>query len=86
MHENPDAAIGGLLEFLGVSATPDMIRRCRDAAEFSRWSGGRDKGEEEKSSFFRKGVVGDWENYFNDASFEVFRKQTGDLLHELGYV
>lgn len=85
LHENPDSAIGGLLEFLGVSVSQDLIRRCKDSAEFRRWSGGRDKGEEDKTSFFRKGLVGDWKSYFNDASFDVFRKQTDDLLEELGY-
>ena len=68
-----------------MSATSEMVRRCKDAAEFRRWSGGRDKGEEDKTSFFRKGLVGDWKSYFDDASFDVFRKQTGDLLDELGY-
>lgn len=46
---------------------------------------GRQPGEENKNSFLRKGVVGDWQNQFTREAREVFAKYTGDSLIKLGY-
>lgn len=45
---------------------PDTIKSVVDANSFIRLSEGRTVGEESTNSFFRKGVVGDWENHFTD--------------------
>ena len=45
----------------------------------------RKKGEENKNSFLRKGISGDWKNYFTEKEKETFKKYTEDLLVELGY-
>ena len=45
----------------------------------------RKKGEENKSSFLRKGIKGDWKNYFGEQEKELFKKYTKNLLIELNY-
>ena len=40
---------------------------------------------EDPSSFFRKGVVGDWRNVFTERDKYVFKEEAGDLLIKLGY-
>jgi hypothetical protein len=45
--------------FLGVSASADIVQSVVQRASFEALSG-RKPGEEEKSSFFRKGIAGDW--------------------------
>lgn len=45
----------------------------------------RKKGQENKSSFLRKGIQGDWKNYFGDEDKELFKKYTKTLLIDLGY-
>lgn len=45
----------------------------------------RKAGEENKSSFLRKGIAGDWKNKFNKESAEVFDFYAGDVLLSLGY-
>lgn len=45
----------------------------------------RNKGEEKKSSFLRKGISGDWKNYFGTKEKELFKKYAGDTLIKLGY-
>jgi hypothetical protein len=46
---------------------------------------GRDPGEEDRTSFARKGISGDWRNHFNAESRQLFDEYAGDMLVELGY-
>jgi hypothetical protein len=48
-------------------------------------SGGRNPGEENRDSFFRKGVPGDWRRHFGDAVAAEFREQAGTWLDRFGY-
>jgi len=45
----------------------------------------RSPGEQNVKSFLRKGVAGDWENYFNKESAELFNKYAGKTLIDLDY-
>lgn len=45
----------------------------------------RKKGEENKNSFLRKGISGDWKNYFGQKEKVCFKSYTKDLLIRLGY-
>lgn len=45
----------------------------------------RKAGQEDKKSFLRKGIIGDWKNYFNEEACEIFKKYAGDALIKLGY-
>lgn len=46
---------------------------------------GRLQGNEDRNSFLRKGIAGDWKNYFNKNSCAVFDKYAGRELIMLGY-
>lgn len=46
---------------------------------------GRKPGQEDRSSFIRKGVAGDWANHFSREAAEIFRDRAGDTLVMLGY-
>lgn len=54
-----------------------------------RWSfdvvAGRDPGVEDRRSFLRKGVAGDWKSYFGREAAEVFDSYAGDMLVKCGY-
>ncbi len=45
----------------------------------------RKPGEEDVTSFIRKGIVGDWKNVFNKEAKEVFNHYGGKELIKLGY-
>ncbi len=45
----------------------------------------RTKGEESTKSFLRKGIKGDWKNYFQEEEKAAFKEYAGDLLIQLGY-
>ncbi len=47
---------------------------------------GRSRGEERADSFLRKGVAGDWINYFNDESKQLCNNYYKTALDKYGYV
>jgi len=74
-----------VLEFLSVDSSEETIWKCVDATSFERMSGGRSTGDEDSTSFYRKGVSGDWKGIFTKEDREVFKEEAGDLLIQLGY-
>jgi hypothetical protein len=63
----------------------DTLQRILDAHRFDRLTGGREKGEENVHSHYRKGTPGDWRNHFTPALAARFKEKWGDLLVRLGY-
>ncbi len=53
------ASMQTVFDFLGVSTSTTVINQAINSASFETWSG-RAPGQEDPTSFFRKGVVGDW--------------------------
>jgi hypothetical protein len=85
LHARLEPLIGQMLEFLGADSSAASIRQCLEAGSFESLSKGRSRGEEDRSSFFRKGIIGDWKNQFDAEATEAFDREAGALLSELGY-
>lgn len=85
LHDNPAQEVQRLLGFLEMEAGGEAIARCLEGGSFEKLSGGRACGEEDVTSFFRKGVTGDWKLGFDEETLEGFEKHAGKLLEELGY-
>lgn len=65
---------------------PDLTRLEHAVAKNSfEATAQRARGEESKGAFLRKGISGDWKNYFTPESARVFDEYAGDLLIRLGY-
>ncbi len=45
----------------------------------------RKPGEVDEMNHYRKGIPGDWRNYFTDRHMKAFRQRYGDLAERLGY-
>jgi Sulfotransferase domain len=84
LHD-PEVEVRRLLTFLAVASDEKSVTRCVEAASFEELSRGRKRGEEDPSSFFRKGVAGDWKRVFTQKERETFDREGGDLLARLGY-
>ncbi|MBA2443146.1 MAG: sulfotransferase [Rubrobacter sp.] len=82
---SPEKEIRNILGFLGALSDERTVAGCVGSSSFERLSKGRQPGEEDPSSFFRKGIAGDWRNVFTEKDKRVFKKEAGDLLVELGY-
>lgn len=61
------------------------MRQCVSAASFEALSDGRQPGQEDKASFFRKGVAGEWHQKLNAKQVRHFNEIAGTLLRDLGY-
>ena len=79
----PEGEMERLLRFLGADSK--HVGRCVGSASFEKLSRGRVPGEEDPSSFFRKGVAGDWKGTFTEKDREAFERGAGSLLVRLGY-
>lgn len=83
--ERPEVEAKRLLEFLGAEAGEEIVKECVESASFENWTNGRERGQEDASSFFRKGVAGDWQGVFTERDRQIFKEEAGELLIELGY-
>jgi len=83
--ERPDQEVGRLAGFLGADTSEKAVQQAVGSASFEKLSKGRERGQEDTSSFYRKGVAGDWNNYFTERDKEIYKEEAGELLIRLGY-
>lgn len=74
-----------VFQYLRVSDDDAMIRKCVENSSFEKMSGGRRPGEEVPTAKVRKGIIGDWKNYFTRKDGELFHELAGEHLFKLGY-
>ena len=82
---DPERALAGLFAFLGVDVSKAALIQIAKVASFEKLSGGRTRGNENRASFFRKGVAGDWRNHLGDMDHAAFRQIAGRWMHRFGY-
>jgi hypothetical protein len=85
MKSKPEATLRGVFEFLEVTATDSLVKKCLDMNTFEKLSNGRQPGEEDASHFYRKGIIGDWRNHFSVENVAIFKEIAGDTLIAAGY-
>jgi len=71
--------------FLNVDCDCDTIERCVTSASFDTQSGGRAPGEADQSSYYRKGVVGDWKNHLSPTEASCCCQSVLPLMQYFGY-
>lgn len=75
---------GVVRELTGEELHPERAAEIEAEFSFERQSG-RHSGEEDKKSFLRKGVVGDWREQFSPEARRTFDRYAGKELVLLGY-
>ena len=73
-----------LARFFSLRLSDDLLDKIVHDNSF-RIQTGRHRGEEDITSFLRKGIEGDWKNQFSETHKQKFKVIAGDLLIELGY-
>jgi Sulfotransferase domain len=75
---------GVLIDRCGLQIDREVFREHVLNCRFSKLSG-RMPGQADPNSHFRKGIAGDWRNYFTPKIKEAFKRQYGNLLLKSGY-
>lgn len=73
-----------LKDFFRLEVDEDRLGTIVDKFSFENQAR-RKKGQEDTKSFLRKGISGDWKNYFGEEEKKQFKILNGDLLNQLGY-
>lgn len=79
-----ESAFGSALAHAHLSLSPDELRTIRDKYSFKSLTR-REAGSENRMSHYRKGVAGDWKNYFDGRLTELFNPAYGAVCDALGY-
>ena len=79
MHDDPIGETERLFRFLGAPVDPVLIQGIVAATSFEAMAG-RKPGEEDPSSFLRKGVVGDWKTRLDAESARLISDSCGELM------
>ncbi|MCK5057839.1 MAG: sulfotransferase domain-containing protein [Candidatus Aminicenantes bacterium] len=89
MLKDPFKVMKGVLNYLNPGYNKRKLKKTVKSQNFEKVSKGRKRGVEDSTSFFRKGVVGDWQNHFSDEIIEFFvnheKGKWNKLLVKLGY-
>ena len=85
MLADPHGTLRRILDLYELPATDERISQMVEANSFQRLSGGRERGEEVQSSFFRKGKAGDWKNHFTAEQAAAYKRVAGDWFERHGY-
>lgn len=83
---DPVPVLAGVLAFLGAETGSEILAACLGAGSFEALTGGRTRGKEDRASFFRKGVPGDWHNHFTTETSRLFEAKAGEWLGRFGYL
>jgi len=85
MIDDQESELKLVVEFLGGSVSQSNIEHCIEASSFEQMSGSRSRGDAAPTHHIRKGIVGDWKNYFVQRDGELFDHFAGKELLEYGY-
>jgi len=85
MVADPRATLGRSFLFLDVSVDADIVEDCVTSSRFEKLSQGRSPGEEDRTSFFRKGVSGGWRDELTVEQAGKIIRLAGPVANELGY-
>lgn len=88
----PIKEMGRVFNNLDLPVPRSLLQAIVERNRFERltvghkfWQSARRPGQEDAASHFRKGITGDWQNFFNEAHRQRFKELAGDWLVEMGY-
>lgn len=85
MLMTPETTLTSIYRWLGVNSSSQIVSKSLKLNSFEALSKGRLPGQEDKASFFRKGITGDWQNHFSDQNKMIFKEISGKTLVKAGY-
>jgi hypothetical protein len=83
--ERAAAEVELLFDFIGASTDKSLVEAAVNQVSFERLSGGRSQGVEDRSSFYRKGIAGDWKNQLDHDMTLLVNKYCAALMGSYRY-
>lgn len=84
LSTSPQSELRKILEFLNVDAAIDFTDIAQKHS-FERLSEGRKPGQESPEHHYRKGIIGDWKNHFDEDMLTRFMQRFDGIMSGLGY-
>ena len=84
LEDAPGELYRSILEVSGKRSDASRLGEIVERYSFENLAK-REPGQEDKRSFLRKGIAGDWRNLFDREAREVFNYYAGETLIRLGY-
>ena len=85
LHADASCELEKVFRLIGVEWGGGFLKNTVRSNEFSRMSGGRKRGDQDPVAHARKGIVGDWRNYFTSQDGQWFEEISNGLLVKTGY-
>ncbi|WP_150107048.1 sulfotransferase domain-containing protein [Halothece sp. PCC 7418] len=85
LAEDNSSFLQQLFNYLEIQMPAEEFTDLCQRHQFESKTEGRNQGKENVQSHYRKGIAGDWKNYFDYATTSYFKAVTKDLLEQLGY-
>lgn len=91
MSVNPKNTVNSMIKYLGASCDDNIVNQMIVRGSFKNLTSknkkqndvSRKRGQELKSSHFRKGVVGDWKNHISYEQVKIINAKIGHLQKEI---
>ncbi|MEM8674939.1 MAG: tetratricopeptide repeat protein [Cyanobacteria bacterium P01_G01_bin.67] len=84
--DSNNAFLRKLFDYLAIEIPETDLIALGDRHKFATITRGRTQGQENIKSHYRKGISGDWKNYFDNSTLNHFQQVTGNLVETLGYL
>jgi lipopolysaccharide transport system ATP-binding protein len=78
------AAFARIIEYAALPVAPQRLEEIVHKHSFKTVTG-RHRGTEDVTSHYRKGIAGDWRNYFTEQIKDTFKEHYGHVLIATGY-
>ena len=85
LHRDERGEVRRMLEHVGVDSSDESVDACVKAGSFEKRAGGRERGTEDRGSFYRRGVVADWLNHMSPELARELCGPVAGLMRECGY-
>ncbi len=82
---NTGECLSKIANFLDITPSDKMLTNAIQQYCFKKLSDGRLPGQEDRHHHYRKGIVGDWRNYFSETITARYKEVFGSVHEQLGY-
>ncbi len=84
LNKDEQAGFEKIISYCNIQVSDKALAEAIDRHSFEKRAG-RKPGEEDVNSHHRKGISGDWRNYFDKKLTKEFKERFGNVLIETGY-